>query len=98
VSALDPAPDFEADDSFLHAVLGLLVAGEEVRAVLDAEQDVAPVAARPAEDALLYALLGLVRVRTRVTDVVKSWAVDEPSGTSPAAIESSPARLEGLLR
>ncbi len=96
MSVLDPAPDFEAEDSVLHAVLGLLVVGGQIRAALDSVEVEAPVEAPTVDDAMLYAMLGIIRLRSKVLGVVESWATEEP--TPEIARDGAPEPLEGILR
>ena len=73
MSVLDPTPEFELQDGFRHALLGLLSLGEELDELLGAETHAE---GPPIEDALMYAALGLVRLRGRIDQVVSSWATD----------------------
>jgi hypothetical protein len=98
MSVTHPEPDFQDADSFLHALLGLLAAGEELGAVLDAVEGDAPAVTPREDDALLHALLGLVRLRNQVIGVAESWAVDQAPPAPPATPEISPSPAESLLR
>ncbi|MEP7123921.1 MAG: hypothetical protein ABJE95_23535 [Byssovorax sp.] len=98
MSVLGLAPDFEEDDSFLHAMLGLLVAGGEIRALVDSTQTEVPVEAPAPDDAMVYALLGLIRLQNKLTGVVESWATEEPRSTPRVQSEVATPPLENILR
>jgi len=100
VSVLAPAPDFGAEDGFLHALLGLVAAGAAVRAVLPSTSPTAPgsrVAADAADDPVLDAILGVLRLTALASRVASSWAAAGDVAPPPEpASASSP--IEGLLR
>lgn len=91
MSLLGAATDFESEDPFLHALLGLLAAGDEVRAFADAAIAEAPdEQSPPVDDALLHALLGALYLRKKVIEVAERWAVEEAPSTSLTPDDGAP--------
>jgi hypothetical protein len=86
----DPDPDFEADNEWLHALLGLCSAG----LALD-EHSPVPGSADPgpgADDPVVLAFLGLLALRGRLQAELPG-----PSGRR-AAPRARPAAMTDLLR
>ena len=102
MSVLAPAPDFEANDSFLYAVLGLLAASATVERVV--ERAAAPEPAQDpgqdpgADEPVMNALLGAIHLRRRLLDVIASWTMKETVTGSIGGHDISPAPVEDLLR
>jgi hypothetical protein len=100
VSVLAPAPDFDAEDGFLHALLGLVAADVAVRAL--AQSTPPPpgtgAAVDDARDPVLDAILGVIRLTSLASRVMSSWAA-APRDAAPAPVLASPCSpIDGLLR
>lgn len=100
MSVLAPAPDFEAEDGFLHALLGLVAADAAVREL--ARSMSSPVAGRRAavdraDDPVLDAILGILCLTSLAGRVASSWAATAVAAPAPEPATTS-SRIEGLLR
>ncbi|MEO7327858.1 MAG: hypothetical protein ABI193_04730 [Minicystis sp.] len=97
MSLLDATPDFESDDPVLHALLGLLSTGNEVRAFADRALAEAPAETSApvpgVEDDLLHALLGALCLHKKMTALAASWAVEEPVSTSLTSLTQEDGAL-----
>ena len=103
MSVLAPAPDFDAEDGFLHALLGLVAADAAVRELAQPTPPQAPAPeARPAvddaADPVLDAILGVIRLTSLASRVTSSWAAAPGDGARAPELASTSAPIEGLLR
>lgn len=97
MSVLAPAPDFDAEDGFLHALLGLLAAAEAVRAVAQTSAvEAAHVAVEDAGDPVLDAILGIIRLSALASQAASSWAT-VPREAAPE-LERTASLINELLR
>jgi hypothetical protein len=100
MSVLAPVPDFDAEDGFLHALLGLIAADAAVRelARLSPRAPGARAAVDDAGDPVLDAILGVIRLTSLASRVTSSWAA-APGDVAPAPeLASTSSPIEGLLR
>jgi hypothetical protein len=101
VSVLAPAPDFDAEDGFLHALLGLVAADAAVRELVPSTSPPAPGARATVDDAddpVLDAILGVIRLTSLASRLTSSWAA-APGDVAPATeLASTSSPIEGLLR
>src|SRR5262245_7070802 len=100
VSVLAPAPDFDAEDGFLHALLGLVAADAAVRELAPSTSPPpGPCAAgHDAGDPVLDAILGLIRLTSLASQVASSWATAPRDVALAPELASTSAPIEGLLR
>jgi hypothetical protein len=102
VSVLAPVPDFDAEDGFLLALLGLVAADAAVRELAPSTSPPAPgsrAAADDADDPVLDAILGVIRLTSLASRVTSSWAAARPGDVAPAPeLASTSSPIEGLLR
>ena len=103
MSVLAPAPDFDAEDGFLHALLGLVAADATVRELAPSTSTSPPApwsraAVDDAGDAVLDAILGVIRLTSLASRTTSSWAT-APGAVAPAPeLASTSSPIEGLLR
>jgi hypothetical protein len=96
MSILAPECDFETEDGFLHALVGLLAMDTEIRTVLAHEVDAGPEGAAVTDDPILYAALGLIRLSAQLRTAAESWMTsDDPP---PAPPEPTAFFLPEILR
>jgi hypothetical protein len=101
VSVLAPAPEFEAEDGFLHALLGLVAADAAVR---ELARSLSPPVAGPraavdrADDPVLDAILGVICLTSLASRVASSWAAAAGDAAPAPERASTSSRIEGLLR
>lgn len=102
MSVLAPVPDFDAEDGFLHALLGVIAADAALRELVSSAPPPAPEAAcRAARDGagdpVLDAVLGLIRLTSLASRVTSSWA-DAARGAARSEVSTTLSPIEGLLR
>ena len=98
MSVLAPAPDFEANDSFLYAVLGLLAASTALERTVERAAHPEPAEEPGADEPVVNALLGVIHLRRRLTDVIASWTMSETVTGPGEGHDIRPAPVEDLLR
>jgi hypothetical protein len=101
VSVLAPAPDFDAEDGFLHALLGVLAADAAVRRLAPSTAPPAResrAAVDDAADPVLDAILGIVRLTSLASRLTASWAAAPGNVASVPELASTSSSIEGLLR
>ena len=101
MSVLAPAPDFDAEDGFLHALLGLVAADAAVRALAQPAPAPVPGAGAAIDDAgdpVLDAILGVIRLTSLAGQVMSSWAAAPGDAVPAPELASTASPIEGLLR
>jgi hypothetical protein len=98
VSRLAPARDFEADDAFLHAVLGLLVLGKELEGLCDGASTIAPDQAVRSDGDLLHALLGALCMGGCVRAAIDLLAPQDEPLPRPPRVDTSIDPVKDILR
>ncbi len=103
MSLLTPIVDFDGDEPFLDAILGLLAGAADLRALLERPSVGAAVPPADQDDDLLDAALGLAYLAALPGVIAERWAASGAKGPPRTGPSVRPAiatlaRTEDLLR